>query len=831
VQKKVPKSLSHCVDALSSLELIAIRTGAKSKGADVLMKPGRNDPCPCGSGKKFKKCCEEERRPASAMQSHASQVSPSASEQTARWVRLFNAGRYVELELAARETIAREPGSGLAWKALGLALLARGHDGVSALEKAADLLPADAETQINLGTALHASGKLEEAAASYRRALIVDPGRAEAHNNLANVLRDLGRFEEAAASCRRALDIRPDFAAAHCNLGVVSRALGQIEEAVASHRRAIALQGNLIEAHVNLGNALVQLGHLDEAVAAYRRALEIRPDLALVHFSLGAALCSLGQEEEGAASYRHAILYKPEFAEAFCKLGNALRSLGKQHEATASYRRAVELRPDYSEAQNNLGTVLHDLGQTEEAIACYRRVVEREPDLAEVHGNLGNAFRDLGRLDEAVASHRKSLELNPNLSAAYNNLAIALAQRGQGVEAEGMCRAALERFPNAGATLALLAKLRADRGEFAEAESLYRRSISVDPDSAEAWAGIAALKKFTDRDASWLAAAKRLADRSLEPRQEAQLRFAIGKYFDDTGEFGQAFDSYRRANELAKLCVPRFDREQLASRVRATSRASDRAWTMQQRTAALSSTRPIFVVGMPRSGTSLAEQILASHPKIHGAGELPFWDLASSSLAASQDEGASNTALANVGEDYLELLQRLSADALRVVDKMPGNFWNLGLIHAVFPNARIIHMSRDPIDTCLSIYFQDLWGAHSYANDLEDLACYYRGYRLVMQHWHATLPRDAILDVPYEALIEEQERWSRKMLEFVELPWDAACIDFHRSDRRVATASKWQVRQPIYKSSAGRWRNYERFIGPLLSLSEADIPAYVDDRG
>jgi hypothetical protein len=224
---------------------------------------------------------------------------------------------------------------------------------------------------------------------------------------------------------------------------------------------------------------------------------------------------------------------------------------------------------------------------------------------------------------------------------------------------------------------------------------------------------------------------------------------------------------------------------------------------------------------MPRSGTTLAEQILASHPAVFGAGELTFWNDASARYPSSaRNSDDSEHLIGKLAADYLELLAGLSPDALRVVDKMPANFTSLGLIHAALPNARIIHLRRNPLDTCLSIYFQHFKTSHAYANDLEDLALYYLEYLRLMQHWHSTLPVGSILDVPYEGLVDAQEEWTRKMLAFIDLPWDARCLDFHRTNRSVVTASKWQVRQKISTTSVGRWRNYEGFLGPLRPLVE-----------
>jgi tetratricopeptide (TPR) repeat protein len=702
---------------------------------------------------------------------------------------MIAAGRYTEVENAARALVAQQPDSGPSWKALGVALRMQGKEALLALERAAQLLPDDPETHSNLGNALLDLGRLDDAAASYRRALLLKPDYAEAHNNLGAALRARGQLEDALASFQRALALKPDAAEAHSNLGATLRALHRLEEAQASYRRALEFKSDSCAAHNNLGNVLLELGRPDEAVSSYRRALVLNPQAAETHNNLGNALQMLGRLEDAVASYRRALELKPDYAEAHSNLANALRCFGQLDEAVAHYRRALELEPEFAEACNNLGNALLDLGQLEEAVASYRRALELKPDYAETHSNLGMALRLLGRTAEAEASCRRACDSNPNLAA----------------------------------TIALRAELHADQGRFAEAEELFRRAIEMNPNSPEAWAAIPRVRRMMPADGPWLAEAQRMLAQPQQPRQELLLRYAVGKYFDDVGDFVQAFDSFRRANELAKLYKVRYERELIARDVEWLTQFYDREWLSRARAHANTSARPVFIVGMPRSGTTLAEQILASHPAVFGAGELSFWKSASASYESSVPEAQHSAALSGaLAKDYLRLLQRLSPDALRVVDKMPANFLHLGLIHGALPHARIIHLRRNPVDTCLSIYCQHFRAVHSYANDLEDLVHYYGEYRRLMQHWHAILPADAILDVPYEGLVEEQEAWSRRMLEFIDLPWDARCLDFHQTERVVITASNWQVRQRISRSSVGRWRNYEQFVGPLLRLLEPD---------
>jgi hypothetical protein len=224
---------------------------------------------------------------------------------------------------------------------------------------------------------------------------------------------------------------------------------------------------------------------------------------------------------------------------------------------------------------------------------------------------------------------------------------------------------------------------------------------------------------------------------------------------------------------------------------------------------------------MPRSGTTLAEQIIASHPAAIGAGELEFWNVAGRKYHAEIRAGLLPEPMRKkLAEDYLRVLSGQSADALRVVDKAPVNSDHLGVIHSVFPQARIIYMRRNPIDTCLSCYFQPFTQALNFTMDLSDLEHYYREHHRIMAHWRAVLPPGTILDVPYEELVADQAAWTRKMLDFIGLEWDDRCLDFDKTERGVATASSWQVRQKIYNSSVERWRKYEKYIGPLMGLGK-----------
>ncbi len=694
---------------------------------------------------------------------------------------LVAAGRYAQLELKASELLRSHPRAGFLWKALGVAQRAQGKPALAALHETARLLPEDPEAHSNLANALFENGRYEAAVACYRRTLELKPQAAETHNNLGNALRGLGQGEAAVLSYRRALALQPEFAEAHSNLGNALRGLREFDAAEASYRRALALKPEHPEAYNNLGNVLLDLGRLDEAVAAYSRAIEQRS----------------------------------QFAAAHSNLGNALRRLGRLEEAVLSHRRALAFQPQFAAAHSNLADVLRDLGRSDEALASSRRAVEIDAQCAGAHNSLGNALLDLGRLAEAERSYRDALRIDARLVEAHVNLAMIQRLQHRRADALASCSRALEVVPDSAPSLILMAELHADEGEFATAGELFERAIRSAPECAEARAGVVHLRKMTHEDKDWFVATEAAVSRTSTPRQEAYLRFALGKYCDDVGDFEQAFRHYRRANDLARGYAPKYDRKAWTARI--DSIIARAAANPVGAAGGDPSVRPVFVCGMPRSGTSLCEQILASHADVFGAGELPFWERAAADPGppTAAHDAPRNAAL---GAEYLKVLAQCSPDALRVVDKMPANYLSLGSIHEALPNARFIHMRRHPIDTCLSIYFQHFKSAHAYGHDLEDLAHHYREYDRLMQHWRRTLPADRFLEVPYEALVTEPEIWTRRMIEFLGLPWDARCLEPQQTRRTVLTASKWQVRQKISASSVGRWRHYVKFVGALLPL-------------
>jgi tetratricopeptide (TPR) repeat protein len=498
--------------------------------------------------------------------------------------------------------------------------------------------------------------------------------------------------------------------------------------------------------------------------------------------------------------------------------GNKFFEQGAHAEAAALYEEALELDSSFAEALSNLGSVLSHLGRYEEAEQCYREAIMINPNLSDPLANLGVLLRQKSYLSDSEALLRRALKLRPTDLDTRINLGLTLVFLGRLRDARAYFAKVLKTTPRSGLALYGMGQIAALEGQFEEAETTFRRVIEINPKMSNAWAALPLTRKMTKADSEWLKGAEEIATSRIHPLEEANLRFAMGKYCDDVNDFADAFKNFKRGNELLKTAAEDYDRKGRSTFIGGLMRIYSREAISTIGAPGSSSAKPVFVVGMPRSGTSLAEQIIASHPAAYGAGELSFW-----AALIQKDEKLTHAVLSEparprVAEEYLHILEGFSANASRVIDKAPVNSDFLGLIYSVFPNARVIYMQRDPIDTCLSCYFQQFLTGINFTFDLSDLVHYYREHQRLMAHWHAVLPPGFMLDVPYEELVADQETWSRKMLEFIGLEWDPRVLEFHTNRRQVTTASAWQVRQKVYKSSVSRWRNYEKFIGPLKTL-------------
>ena len=570
---------------------------------------------------------------------------------------------------------------------------------------------------------------------------------------------------------------------------------------------------------------LQQQHRLAEAEQLYGSVLDRNPDHAQALYNLGLLRIRQGRLDEAIALFERALDRQPDFPEAHNAAGIALRLANRHQQALDHYQKALAAKPDYAEVENNIGLALRALDRQAEALAHYQRALAIRPDYAEAENNLGAAWRALHRYDEAARHYRQALALNPDSAAAHGNFSAALQLQGRHEEALTHAERALALAPGFAEAHHGRGTILRTLGRLDEARQALERAIDLAPRRAEFYRSLAEAKHFTAGDPHRAMIETLARDMAALPEEDQlHLHFALGKVYDDLGEHERAFSNLLAGNALK--------RRQLAYDEAAVLGRLDRFRTLfsaeiigERAGQGEPSAAPIFIIGMPRSGTTLVEQMLASHPNVHGGGELGDFEAAVAALGSADgvpaDIGAAE--LRAIGADYLARVTALAPRARRITDKMPANFRFAGLIHLALPEARIVHMQRDPVDTCLSCFSILFGGDQPFAYDLGELGRYYAAYQRLMQHWREVLPPGVMLDVQYEALVEDFEAQARRIVAHCGLDWNDACRDFHKTQRPVHTASAVQVRQPLYRSSIGRWRPTQEALRPLLdALEEAD---------
>ena len=671
------------------------------------------------------------------------------------------------------------------------------------------------------------AGRLVQAEGILRQILQQRPNDPEALHQLAIVAHQAGKTPFAVQLIERALTVIPNVHIYQANIGEMYRRIGQPAKAIEHGRRAIALKGDAPDAHNNLGIAFFDLGDFEGAIRCYEAAIALKPRFAEAISNRGNALRQLGRFAEAEADYRRALMINPKYAEAHNNLGSVLRDLERPAEAEQAYKRALSLKPQYLEALNNLVLAHKDLAQFDEALAVARQALALSPQNADALAYMGAVYVEQKKVDLAFEALKKSLAIAPNKAETVNMLGRAFFEAGQPAKAIEVYRRAAALKPDFADPYNNMGNALKELGKFDEALQAFETCLALKPETVGAYVNLADAKKFRSSDDKHLAAIEGfLAKReALSEERETQISFAAAKAYDDLKRYDEAFPLLLRGNALKRKSIAYDEASVLGyfDRIRNVVTAD----LVRAKAGSGASTRkPIFVLGMPRSGTTLVEQILASHPRVAGAGELKDLNDTVNSVRGADGKTApfpeflpvlSGNDLARIGETYAAKLARHAPSAERITDKMPSNFYFLGLIHLALPGAKIIHTNRNPVDTCVSCFSKLFAGEQSQTYDLGELGRYYRAYHGLMAHWRQVLPAGAFLDVTYEEVVADTEGQARRILDFCGLAWDAKVLDFHRTERPVKTASSSQVRQPIYNSSVARWRNYEKFLQPLLA--------------
>lgn len=545
------------------------------------------------------------------------------------------------------------------------------------------------------------------------------------------------------------------------------------------------------------------------------------------YLALGSARQRQGDHEGALAEFDAALRRHPGSIDAlFCR-ATALADLGRVAAARETYERLLAGQPNHIEALNNLGVIHRETGSPAAAVKAFRRAVRLNPRYVDALCNLGRALADGGSAKDALPILRAAADRRPHDGDLHEALFDCLLIESLVDEVSDRARRFLERHPDRAPVVAILGTALQYQGRADEALEMFRRALRLDPACSRAHQGLTQGSSEAGRDEHMTTIREALDSDRPGPSERAGLWFAMAEHHAARGEHVEAFDACAEGNAIKHALFAErgygYDSGRMAHQVDVIRRAYDA--DCLTRPAARSTARPVFIVGMPRSGTTLVEQILASHPLVHGADELTTIYDTVSVLEKRVANGAAYpdmvvqldaAAIEWGAKRYLEKLDSIDTEAARVTDKMPTNFFHLGMIAVMLPRARVIHCRRDAMDVCLSNFVQLFAEGHYYSYDLSDIAAYYRGYERIMSHWREVLPI-RMYEVQYEELINDQERISRELLDYIGLDWDDRCLAFYETKRAVRTASNWQVRQPIYKSAQKRWKNYEKNLTQLKS--------------
>ncbi|MEN8135572.1 MAG: tetratricopeptide repeat protein [Thermodesulfobacteriota bacterium] len=703
----------------------------------------RNQPCPCGSNIKFKKCCGNS-------QTNASPAASNTSQQ-------LHAG---------------EPSN-------------------------------------NFGAQEHSKNHQNK------------PETAQDHYNLGCTYIERNMLEDAVACFHKALSMQPA-AEVYYNLAVIQEKLGNLVDAIDSFQEALHLSPDLRIVHLPLGNLFLRTDNFQKAIDCYTVVLSNDQNNAEAYNNLGVALKKINQLEDAAGNFRKALKIRPVYDEAFVNLGVVLFEEGKPEEAIDCYRKALSINPQLSEAYINLGNAYKKLRQYEEAVDCFLKSLSLDPNSTTALNSLGLIYQNQWRYEAAAELFRKAISLDSEDYEAFKNLGLANLQQGRPKEATECFQKALSINPECGESIFGLGAIHIEEGNFKEASIALREAVTLNPDHTICHFKMTSLQKYSGVENHIGEMEKLFTKKGLEIEQRMCLAFGLAKVYEDSGEYERAFNYLQEGNRLKRETFS-YSVEEMKTDFRQIKEVFNKSFIETNAKVGIPDNTPIFILGMPRSGTSLVEQILASHSRVYGAGELPYINqiLFNTSKSDNWSEvlehmGEKCETIAPIlGNKYIKETRKFSTSAKHITDKMPGNFLLLGMIHLALPNAKIIHCKRNPMDNCLSIFKNLFSGALKFAYDLRELGHYYLLYKDLMHHWHNVLPPETIYDISYEDIVSNQESETRKLLRYCELPWEDNCLFFHKTSRIVTTASAVQVRKPIYKDSVQLWRKYEKQLGPL----------------
>jgi tetratricopeptide (TPR) repeat protein len=635
--------------------------------------------------------------------------------------------------------------------------------------------------------------------------------------------------------CRQALNAHPRDSNLLCLLGASLIRQRKPEEAEHTLSRAVRIYGSFSRAHEGLAEALIMQGRLSEALASLERAEELEPGSASIRMKKAKVLIGMGQDDDATREFEESFKLTPHREDLVRGLG--LQRMGNVREAEKIYRDVLLRDPTNVDAIRLLAGIAMRAKQWGDAEALLERALEIAPDFHQGWNDLGLARQEQDKTEAAIVAFQRVIQLEPHRPAGYVSVGTVCAMIGQHDESMDMFRKALEKDPTNFGALSGMGHVLKTVGMQDEAIASYRECIKQNPDHGETWWSMANLKTFRFEDADIDNMLKRAARESLIEEQRTNFHFALGKAFEDKEDFDGAFEQYSLGNENRRERET-YDPVQTVDLHDKFIETFSKEFLDERLGSGCQSNAPILIVGLPRSGSTLIEQILASHPDVEGTHELPDLGRVARSVGLQRDDRKayprvmpflSDEELSDLGEEYLRRTERhREAGKPRFTDKLPNNFVHVGFLSLVLPNARIINAKRHPLDSCLGSFKQLFARGQPFTYDQFELAEFYIEYQRIMDHWHEVLP-GKVLDVQYENVVDDLETQVRRILEYCELPWNDACLRFYENERAVKTASSEQVRKPIYSTSKHLWRRYEKHLGPMIEILEPRLRELPED--
>lgn len=601
-------------------------------------------------------------------------------------------------------------------------------------------------------------------------------------------------------------------------LGTIQVQAGQIDDGIYKLLQSLKLNPSQPIALNNIGNAYLELKKYDLALDAFEKTIHMQPSFVDAYYNQGRVYAALKDYKKAILSYQKVTDTHSNYISAYINKGYCHFQLEQYEEAQEAYKQALNINKNIPELHNNIGLNYHKLGRTNESITSFNLAIELNPTYVDAYINLANILIESDDIKQAQYCLREALKLDPNNLLIYQAIFKTFIASENFDDSEKYINQALEIDPKFDLAFFTKARLLSYQGNFEEAKIIYYELIARKSEYTNlCLKNLAASEKIQSPDHPIFNQIHNLINDSANQNNE-DLYFALAKCYEDIKEYDTSFQYYLKANDLSLKREP-YDLEASITKLHNIKEVFTKDLISYLSDFQSQSEIPVIIVGMPRSGTTLTEQIISSHPKVAAAGERSYWN---APPGLSVIKTTSKERWDEIKNNYIAQLKahsQFDQNIQRITDKMPHNFVNLGFLASLFPKAKIIHCKRNPLDNCFSIFSLQFNKSHGYAKKLEYLGEYYLAYKALMNHWEKLFP-NRILTIDYEKNVEDPEFWAKKMIEHVSLPWSEACLSPHKNIRSVSTPSLWQVRQPIYKSSVRRSDRFAKYLVPLKNILE-----------